>query len=493
MPGAKQSHTTEAKVLTRIQNNEARWVFTPADFADLGTEASVHAVLSRLAKSGEIRRLARGFYDVPRKHPELGMLAPSPDAIARALQSRDGIRLQPTGAHAANLLGLSDQVPAKIVFFTDGRSRIVQVGNQQIVLKRRSSRAMATAGKLSGLIIHALDYLGKNLVDDVVIDRLRAKLTQKDRQTLLDDVRYAPAWISDIMRALATEACESNGDPQIEEAPTVAKEDEAKFDNAKVIEGQALAGTATTVNQPPVHVIIEGTKPVKQTPGRKKNLFAPKSSRIVHWLLLHPAREWRAREIGEATGIDSGHLSRILARLCEKELIERDGRSIYLPKAATLLEAWREAYTPPCGNILKGVIPSKSGRETMAALEKRLRAARRRYAFTGFGAAYLWGGQADFHLVTCYLEGKLSTQLKRKLRFVECEEEAANVWIMEYADQVAFLGSERRLQTQVASPVFTYLDLAIQPEGAEVAAVCHPSKYYDPRAVISVTRLLSKA
>jgi hypothetical protein len=107
----------------------------------------------------------------------------------------------------------------------------------------------------------------------------------------------------------------------------------------------------------------------------------------------------------------------------------------------------------------------------MATMETRLRAARRRYAFGGLGAAYLWGAQGDFHLVTCYLEGKLSAQLKRKLGFVELDGDAANVWIMEYADQVAFLGSERRLQTQVASPVFAYVDLVIHPEGAEEAAV----------------------
>ena len=472
------------KVLARVRDRGPGWVFTPSDFADLGTSQAIRLALMNAEREGLIRRLARGLYDVPREHPELGTLSPSPDAIAKALQSRDGFRLQPTGAYAANLLGLSDQVPAKIVFFTDGRSRTVQVGKQQIVLKRRSARAMATAGKLSGLIIHALDHLGKNQVDEALINRLRAKLTQEDRAELLEDVRYAPAWIGDTMRALATEEHELNSSPQVE-AQTVTKEDESKstaavedmgssgaeFPNAEVVDWQELAGGSTCIaNHPEVHVIVQGHKPERQTPGRKKNLFAPKSSRVVHWLLLHSTREWTAREIGEATGVDSGHMSRVLARLRERELIEREGRTIRLPSPSLLLQAWLEGYTPPCRNILKGVIPSKSGQQTMSALEKRLRAARRRYAFTGFGGAYRWGGLADFHLVTCYLEGKLSSQLKRKLRFLECEDDAANVWVMEYADRVAFLGSERRLQTQVASPVFTYVDLAIHPDGAEEAA-----------------------
>lgn len=141
-----------------------------------------------------------------------------------------------------------------------------------------------------------------------------------------------------------------------------------------------------------------------------------------------------------------------------------------LVPSAALLEGRLEAYTTPDGNLQKGVIPSKSGQQTMMALEKRLRVARGRFAFSGLGAASAWGGSADDHLATCYLDGKLSAQLKRKLGFVELDGDGGNVWIMEYADEVAFLGSERRLQTQVASPILTYVDLAIHPEGAKEAA-----------------------
>jgi Family of unknown function (DUF6088) len=48
--------------------------------------------------------------------PQLGLLLPAIDAIAKALQGRDAVRLQPSGAYAANLLGLSDQVPMKFSF-----------------------------------------------------------------------------------------------------------------------------------------------------------------------------------------------------------------------------------------------------------------------------------------------------------------------------------------------------------------------------------------
>jgi len=132
-----------------------------------------------------------------------GPCKPSTDAIARALAGRDATRLQPSGAYAANLLGLSTQVPMKVVYLSDGRSRTVQIGNRQIVLKQTTPRNMATAGKISGLVIQALRHLGRRNVDDQVIAQLGRHLDGNARKQLMKDIRHAPAWIADIFRALA--------------------------------------------------------------------------------------------------------------------------------------------------------------------------------------------------------------------------------------------------------------------------------------------------
>jgi len=146
--------------------------------------------------------LARGLYDYPRTDTELGILTPSPDAVAKALSGRDAVRLQPSGAYAASLLRLSTQVPMKIVYFTDGRSRTVHIGKKQIILKQTTPRNMATAGRISGLVIQALRHLGQQYVDDEIIARLDRRLNADDRKQVLKDVLFAPAWIADIMRRL---------------------------------------------------------------------------------------------------------------------------------------------------------------------------------------------------------------------------------------------------------------------------------------------------
>jgi hypothetical protein len=195
--------TIDEKAISMVYGRGRGIVFTPKLFSGVGDPRAVGVTLTRLSRKGTIRRLARGLYDYPRRHPHLGLLAPSVDAIARALAGRDATRLQPSGAYAANLLGLSDQVPMKVVFLTDGPSRRVQLGKQEILLKRTTPGNMATAGRVSGLVIQALRHLGRRYVNENLIGVLGKRLSDDDKKQLLKDLRYVTAWIASAMRRLA--------------------------------------------------------------------------------------------------------------------------------------------------------------------------------------------------------------------------------------------------------------------------------------------------
>lgn len=190
------------KIKNDIYKQKRGFVFTKYRFFDLGNPKTVSKVLERMVESGEIRRIARGIYDYPKKHPEFGNIPTDPNKIADALAEKDNLKIQPSGAYAANLLGLSDQVPAKFVFLTDGHSRTVQVGKLNIKLKKTTPKNMATAGRISGLVIQALRYMGQENVDDRVINILNRKLSDTDKKTLMADLRYAPAWIDKVLRRL---------------------------------------------------------------------------------------------------------------------------------------------------------------------------------------------------------------------------------------------------------------------------------------------------
>lgn len=199
----KTTQSIDRKLLNRVRGKGRGAVFVPGDFFDLGSREAVDLALHRLAKKGVIRRLARGVYDLPKQHRTLGPLTPSAETIAQALAGRDRTRLQPAGAYAANALGLSEQVPAKVVFLTDGPTRTVKIGSMTIQLRQTTPRNMATAGRLSGLVIQAFRELGEKNVTPERISILKRNVPAAKRRELLKDIKLAPAWMHPFFRELA--------------------------------------------------------------------------------------------------------------------------------------------------------------------------------------------------------------------------------------------------------------------------------------------------
>ncbi len=195
--------TVRKAILRRVRKLRPAAVFTPADFADLGTPYAVGMALARLVRAGSVRRMGQGLYDVPRRDPVLGILSPDTDAIAQALAGRHRMKLQPTGAYAANLLGLSEQVPMMVAYLTDGTPRTVRIGKRQIVLRRTTPRRMAAAGRISGLVMNALRWLGRSHVTEETVRPLSQRLDSKAKRQLLADAHLAPAWVAKWMRWIA--------------------------------------------------------------------------------------------------------------------------------------------------------------------------------------------------------------------------------------------------------------------------------------------------
>ncbi len=193
------------KILRRVWRRGRGSVFTADDFADLGERGAIDIALSRLAKQGKIRRIARGIYDYPLINPEIGAISPSIEAIAKALASSKKLRLQPSGAYAANMLGLSEQVPMKIIFLTDGPSRKIRVNNREIILKQTTPRNMAAAGTLGGTVIQALRYIGHDALSPEIESRLKAAIPPEQRLAVLKEAMSAPAWIRSLLRKLFQE------------------------------------------------------------------------------------------------------------------------------------------------------------------------------------------------------------------------------------------------------------------------------------------------
>ncbi len=194
------------KILRRMRRGPEERVWTRSDFLDLGSTDAIGMAFQRLMQAGKLRRVGRGLFGLPRRHALMGELSASAEDIAEAIARRDGLRLQPSEAEAANLLNLSEQVPARTVFHADRRGRAVKVGRRTLEFRERSRRKMAAAGQASGLVMAGLRALGRGQVTPERLAHLQKVLKPADRRRLLRDLRYAPAWMHPHLRFIAGEA-----------------------------------------------------------------------------------------------------------------------------------------------------------------------------------------------------------------------------------------------------------------------------------------------
>lgn len=205
MPRTASVNSVGSNISRYVKRCALGSVFLPDTFAALGSRSAIDKALQRLVAEGVLRRLSRGLYDKPRHDDLLGTLWPSVETIVKVIAGKDKLRTQPTGVYAANMLGLSEQVPAKVVLLTDGISRTVQAGPMQIRLQRTTPRQMAAAGRLSGLLIQAFKSMGVKHITPAHIERLRKNIPAAERAKVMKDLALAPAWMRPLLRQVAQE------------------------------------------------------------------------------------------------------------------------------------------------------------------------------------------------------------------------------------------------------------------------------------------------
>lgn len=185
------------KIIKRVRGKGRGWAFTPKDFLDFGTRASVDMALTRLMQAGYIRRIGRGLYDYPKLHTKLGALTPDIDIIVQAVATQSGDKVFASGAQSANRLGISTQVPAKASYATSGQTRVKKVAGRTIALKRSRAPILDAASPDANAVLQMLAHVGKANIDDDLIHRLAARLGDRDLKALRKAQPLMPGWMSD--------------------------------------------------------------------------------------------------------------------------------------------------------------------------------------------------------------------------------------------------------------------------------------------------------
>jgi hypothetical protein len=206
---AKTATDLKTRILARIQSRpDAAW--TAADFIDIGSRAAVDKALQRLVAGGDLRRIDRGLYDRPRRNAVTGRTAvPDYRAVIQAVARRDKARVVIDGMTAANDLGLTTAVPARIEVLVDARLKPIRMGNQLIQFKTAAPSRLFWAGRPAMRVVQALHWLQDMLSNETerqrVIEHLRKILADPTHgPPIRDDLRTGlsalPIWMQDFVR-----------------------------------------------------------------------------------------------------------------------------------------------------------------------------------------------------------------------------------------------------------------------------------------------------
>ena len=183
----------------RIEGLDAESVFFVSDFLDISSDKEISKMLSELEVQGVVTRLAKGIYCKPRM-TRFGPLYPDVRTIVEAVAQRDHAQVLPSGATAANRLGLSEQVPMKFTFITSGSSRVLTVGKQEVRLRRAVPRNFAYRTQLAALMVQALKATGEQNVGHEELWALKRVIdANPEKEAFRQDVQQMPIWMKKIL------------------------------------------------------------------------------------------------------------------------------------------------------------------------------------------------------------------------------------------------------------------------------------------------------
>ena len=190
-------------VTDRVRDAKSGTIFFPGDLLQIGSPEAIHTIFSRLVGTKQLMRLAKGIYLKPKMDPELGPLKPSLEDLARTVAERDKVVIRPTGAYALNRLGLSTQVPTRVVFLTSGNPKNIKVGKSTLVFQKTSPKQLAVEQENIFLSIQALIALEDQAEDKKVMRRLTDVLAREKLADIRESAKLAPQRVARILYRIA--------------------------------------------------------------------------------------------------------------------------------------------------------------------------------------------------------------------------------------------------------------------------------------------------
>jgi hypothetical protein len=193
------NESISSQIENKIKRSRPGQIILPSDFKDLGTSTAIRKTLSRLVDQKVLVRMGQGVYVIPIHDKLFGEVLPSMEEIAASLAEKEHVKIMPTGQYALNKIGLSNQVPMKMVFLTNGTKKNITIGKSSILFQPTTTKKLAMVGSISSLLFLGLEELDLNRLKESELEKIIALLKKEDQNNLKHDLKLTPARISDFV------------------------------------------------------------------------------------------------------------------------------------------------------------------------------------------------------------------------------------------------------------------------------------------------------
>jgi hypothetical protein len=183
----------------KIKKLKPGQIFLPSDFKELGTSTAIRKALSRVVALGKVERMGQGIYVIPKEDKVFGKVLPSMEQLAEAMAKKEHVKIKPSGQYALNKVGLSTQVPMKLVFLTTGNSKKIKIGNSTLIFKSTTAKKLSMKGDISSLLFLGLEELDLKKLKPAQMERIKMLLKKESPENLKYNLRLAPSKVSDFI------------------------------------------------------------------------------------------------------------------------------------------------------------------------------------------------------------------------------------------------------------------------------------------------------
>ncbi|WP_434328561.1 DUF6088 family protein [Mycoplasma capricolum subsp. capricolum] len=195
-----------SQIQDRIDSFRSGKVFISNDFLDIASNETIRRTLNKLVNENKIKRIMNGFYYNPEYNElihEYEMF--TVNELAFSIARKYNWEIAPFGIACLNILGLSTQVPAKMIYVSNGKNKTYKIQKREIEFKKVNNKEISNMSLKTKIVIQAIKEIGKNELNQKDINKIQNQLSDTEKQNLLKEAKNTIAWIYEYIKKICKE------------------------------------------------------------------------------------------------------------------------------------------------------------------------------------------------------------------------------------------------------------------------------------------------